>query len=170
MEANQKTIEMTETEKERWQLIGVIASAIGTAIAGYFAAKKWVHMLKGVGSKNAIMVSSWQEPISLPKVSKCRDTGCVFAQQYRDNWFDHLLLIQTCVTTELSISPADWQYSTISEKVIFIPSLTALYCSVRMEEGKDYRSKVLWRLQLAILLWVIRKRIEHSYAERLYDR
>lgn len=40
MEANQKTIEMTETEKERWQLIGVIASAIGTAIAGYFAAKK----------------------------------------------------------------------------------------------------------------------------------
>ena len=31
---------MTEAEKERWQLIGVIASAIGTAIAGYFVGKK----------------------------------------------------------------------------------------------------------------------------------
>ena len=31
---------MNEAEKERWQLIGVIASAVGTAIASYFAAKK----------------------------------------------------------------------------------------------------------------------------------
>lgn len=35
---NKKT--MTESEKERWQLIGVIATAVGTAIAGYFAGKK----------------------------------------------------------------------------------------------------------------------------------
>ena len=40
MEANKKLKAMTEAEKERWQLIGVIASAVGTAIAGYFAAKK----------------------------------------------------------------------------------------------------------------------------------
>jgi len=31
---------MNEAEKERWQLIGVIASAVGTAIVGYFAARK----------------------------------------------------------------------------------------------------------------------------------
>lgn len=31
---------MTEAEKERWQLIVVIATAVGTAIAGYFAGKK----------------------------------------------------------------------------------------------------------------------------------
>ena len=31
---------MTESEKERWQLIGVIATAVGTAIAGYFTGKK----------------------------------------------------------------------------------------------------------------------------------
>ncbi len=37
---SQKDRQMTETEKERWQIIGVIASAIGTAIAGYFAGKK----------------------------------------------------------------------------------------------------------------------------------
>ena len=30
---------MTEAEKCRWKLIGLIASAIGTAIAGYFAGK-----------------------------------------------------------------------------------------------------------------------------------
>ena len=35
---NKKT--MTESEKERWQLIGVIATAVGTAIASYFAGKK----------------------------------------------------------------------------------------------------------------------------------
>ena len=40
MEANLNFKTMTEAEKERWQLIGVIASAVGTAIAGYFAAKK----------------------------------------------------------------------------------------------------------------------------------
>lgn len=31
---------MTKEEKERWQLIGAIASAIGTAIAVYFAGKE----------------------------------------------------------------------------------------------------------------------------------
>ena len=31
---------MTEAEKERWMLIGAIASAIVTAIAGYFEGKK----------------------------------------------------------------------------------------------------------------------------------
>ena len=40
MEAHKKRKAMTEAEKERWQLIGVIASTIGTAIAGYFAGKK----------------------------------------------------------------------------------------------------------------------------------
>ncbi len=41
MEDNPKNEKnMSETEKERWQILGVIASAIGTAIAGYFAAKK----------------------------------------------------------------------------------------------------------------------------------
>ena len=40
MEGNLNLRTMTEAEKERWQLIGVIASAIGTAIAGYFAGKK----------------------------------------------------------------------------------------------------------------------------------
>ena len=40
MEAHKKQEKMTEAEKERWQLIGVIASAIGTAIVGYFAGKK----------------------------------------------------------------------------------------------------------------------------------
>lgn len=40
MEAHQNKKTMTESEKERWQLIGVIATAVGTAIAGYFAGKK----------------------------------------------------------------------------------------------------------------------------------
>lgn len=31
---------MNDAEKERWQLIGVIAVAIGTAIASHFASKK----------------------------------------------------------------------------------------------------------------------------------
>lgn len=39
MEAHQNKKTMTESEKERWQLIGVIATAVGTAIAGYFAGK-----------------------------------------------------------------------------------------------------------------------------------
>ena len=37
---SQTRTQMTEAEKERWQIIGVIASAIGTAIVGYFAGKK----------------------------------------------------------------------------------------------------------------------------------
>lgn len=40
MEDNKKLRTMTEAEKERWQLIGVIATAIGTAIASFFAGKK----------------------------------------------------------------------------------------------------------------------------------
>ena len=40
MEAHQNKKTMTESEKERWQLIGVIATAVGTAIASYFAGKK----------------------------------------------------------------------------------------------------------------------------------
>lgn len=32
--------ETSMTEKDRWQLVGVICSAVGTAIATYFATKK----------------------------------------------------------------------------------------------------------------------------------
>ena len=42
---------MTEAEKERWQLIGVIASAVGTAIAGYFAAKKENYEQQDIGAR-----------------------------------------------------------------------------------------------------------------------
>jgi hypothetical protein len=37
---NKKKTIMNEKEKELLQFIGVIASAVGTAIASYFAAKK----------------------------------------------------------------------------------------------------------------------------------